>query len=133
MFTSECPLKAQISQGPGPFFQIELLKTGHTAAAVRCCRRCCCRGSCFRCPLALSLFAFSRRPCPALVLDIVVNLSKSTVVLAVIVARAILDNTVDVDVCTWTCALPCMSPQTPYVCKPARGWEGRDASYYIMQ
>ena len=28
MFTSTCPLKVQISQGLGPFFQIELLKTG---------------------------------------------------------------------------------------------------------
>ena len=27
MFTSPCPLKVQISQGLGPFFQIELLKT----------------------------------------------------------------------------------------------------------
>ena len=27
-FTSECPLKVQISRGLGPFFQIELLKTG---------------------------------------------------------------------------------------------------------
>ena len=28
VFTSKCPLKAQISQGLGPFVQIQLLKTG---------------------------------------------------------------------------------------------------------
>ena len=28
MFTSTCPFKVQISRGLGPFFQIELLKTG---------------------------------------------------------------------------------------------------------
>ena len=31
MFASEHPLKVQISQGLGPFFQIELLKTGRAA------------------------------------------------------------------------------------------------------
>ena len=30
MFTSGCPSKLQVSQGLGPFFQIELLKTGRT-------------------------------------------------------------------------------------------------------
>ena len=32
VFAVQCPLRVQISQGLGPFFQIELLKTGHTAA-----------------------------------------------------------------------------------------------------
>ena len=32
IFTSACPLKAQISQWLGPFFQTELFKTGHTAS-----------------------------------------------------------------------------------------------------
>ena len=35
MFTSKCPLKVQISQVLGPFFQIELLKTGRTSAGRR--------------------------------------------------------------------------------------------------
>ena len=30
MFMSTCPLKVKISQGLGPFFQIELVKTGRT-------------------------------------------------------------------------------------------------------
>ena len=31
MFTSKCPLTFQTSQGPGPFLQTELLRTGRTA------------------------------------------------------------------------------------------------------
>ena len=34
MFVSRCPLKAQISQGLGPFFQIELLKTVRDVSAT---------------------------------------------------------------------------------------------------
>ena len=33
--TSACPLKAQISQGLGPLFQIELLRTGRSAVDRR--------------------------------------------------------------------------------------------------
>ena len=36
MFTSKCLFKVQISQGLGPFFQIELLKTGRKPVVYIC-------------------------------------------------------------------------------------------------
>ena len=34
MFTSTCPSEVQISQGLGPFFKIELLKTGRSTGLL---------------------------------------------------------------------------------------------------
>ena len=40
IFTSTCPLKVQISQGLGPFFQIELLRTGRSNHPKLVTKRC---------------------------------------------------------------------------------------------
>ena len=52
IFTSECPLEVQISQGPDPLFHIELLKTGRTLCVTGACGMLPTMGACGMCECA---------------------------------------------------------------------------------